>query len=104
MHFLTGFLSLIYLLSMGVSPHVLDLLACIGGTTLLLLFLGTVILVTELSKRVLRRALRGPRKARRIRRELFLLEGGTCDGRSPEELDALAEEAVRGYRRGMRGG
>lgn len=95
MHFLTGFLSLIYLLSMGVSPHVLDLLACLGLVTLLALFLGTVLLCAELSKRAVLRVLKGPLEAYRVRRDLFRLEGGTCDGRSPEELEALAEEAVR---------
>lgn len=104
MHLLTALLALLYFLSMGVSPHVLDLLALIGGLAILGGLLAGVLLLTEALKRAVLRLCEARSGARRVNRELFLLEEGTCDGRPPEELEILAEEAAMKYRRRMRGG
>lgn len=91
---LKGFLELIYILASGVTPHTLDLLACLGVATILLGGLAAFLLACELAARVVRPVAR----RRRLRRRLAELEEGTCDGLSRFERARLSDEIVRDLR------
>lgn len=91
---LTRFLGLIYCLATGVTPHTLDLLACLGVVTLLLGGLAAVLLACELAVRAARPLVRRTR----VRRELKALEDGTCDGLSKRERAVLAQKIAEEIR------